>query len=122
MKNTALILPVLFAAWLLWITLRPSPLERLPGYTAPGVITKIQLPDNGRQLLLVREGSDYFSYSNVKVRDPITWKTLADLGSLPRIDSLYFQNDSLYLKTFSIRDANQGLKDQVRTLGGQFSD
>jgi hypothetical protein len=105
MKNTALIIPILFAAWLLWIILRPNPLEQLPGYAAPGVVTKIQLPDNGQQLLIVREGGDHFSYSNVKVRDAITWETLADLGSLPRIDSTYFRNDSLYFRTFSERDS-----------------
>jgi hypothetical protein len=105
MKNTALILPFLFATWLLWIILRPNPLEQFSGYTPSGVITKIQLPENGQQLLLVREGGDYFSYANVKVRDPITWETLADLGSLPRIDSIYFQNDSLYLRTFCIKDS-----------------
>jgi hypothetical protein len=105
MKNTFLILPILFVAWLLWIILRPNPFEQLPGYTAPGVIVKIQLPDNGRQLLIVREADDRFSSSKVKVRDAITWETLADLGSIPRIDSTYFRNDSLYFKTFSARDS-----------------
>lgn len=105
MKNTALILPILFATWLLWFILRPNPLKQLPSYAAPGVVIKIQLPDNSRQLLIVREAGDYFSYSNVKVRDALTWETLADLGSMPRIDSTYFRNDSLYFKTYSDRDS-----------------
>lgn len=99
MKNTSLIIPALFAAWLLWIAIRPNPLERSPRYAAPGV-TKIKLPGSGQELLIVREAN-----SSIKVRDVNSWEALADLGKIPTIDSLFFQNDSIYFRVFSVRDS-----------------